>query len=170
MENCGMLSKQLLAVHVNYLGSGDAERLGKNGSSVAHCPRSHAYFGHQKFPLKELAKAGVNICIGTDSMATMAKIRGEPLALDLFSEMRTFARTHPGVAPRAILEFVTVNAARAIRQTGNLGVLAPGALADLITVPRMEDEEDPYHAVLEHRGDVAASMMRGRWVHGRHRA
>jgi cytosine/adenosine deaminase-related metal-dependent hydrolase len=170
LDRCGVLGANLLAVHANYLAEGDAALLARHAASVVHCPRSHHYFGHMDFPLEKLSRAGVNICLGTDSMATMAKLRGEPLALDLFSEMRTFARAHAGIPPASILEMVTVQAARAIRQTGELGVLAAGAEADLIVIPRLDGEADPCLSVLEHRGDVAASMIGGRWVLGRYRA
>ncbi len=170
LERCGVLGANLLAVHANYLAEGDAARLARHSASVVHCPRSHRFFGHQDFPFEELSRAGVNLCLGTDSMATMAKLRGEPLALDLFSEMRTFARAHPGIPPLSILEMVTRQAARAIRQTGELGVIAPGACADLIALPRQEGTDEPGQSVLEHRGDVAASMIGGRWVLGRPRA
>lgn len=169
LDRCGVLEANPLVVHANFLADSDAPLLARKSVSVVHCPRSHKFFGHVEFPWERLSRAGVNVCLGTDSMATMAKTRGEPLALDLFSEMRTFARAHPGVPPRTILDLVTVNAARALRQSGNLGVIAPGAAADLIAIPRLDGEPDPFQNVLDHRGKVAASMIGGRWVHGRFR-
>lgn len=71
LERTGLLCDRLLAVHANYLTNGDAARLGRSGASVVHCPRSHAFFGHRRFPLEELALAGVNLCLGTDSLATL---------------------------------------------------------------------------------------------------
>ena len=71
LERTGLLCDRLLAVHANYLTHGDAARLGRSGASVVHCPRSHAFFGHRRFPLEELAMAGVNLCLGTDSLATL---------------------------------------------------------------------------------------------------
>ena len=72
LERTGLLCDRLLAIHANYLTNGDAARLGRSGASVVHCPRSHAFFGHRRFPLEELAMAGVNLCLGTDSLATLA--------------------------------------------------------------------------------------------------
>ena len=63
-------SPRFLAVHVNHLASGDAARLARSGASVVHCPRSHAFFRHAPFPFAELHGAGVNLCLGTDSLAT----------------------------------------------------------------------------------------------------
>jgi cytosine/adenosine deaminase-related metal-dependent hydrolase len=64
LERHGYLADHLLAVHVNYLVPGDAALLERRGVSVAHCPRSHAFFRHRRFPLQELAGAGVNLCLG----------------------------------------------------------------------------------------------------------
>ena len=159
----GALAPHVLAVHANYLAPGDAALLAVAGASVAHCPRSHAFFGHKKFPLLELTKAGVNICLGTDSMATMPRTRGEPFALDLFSEMRTLAGNFSTLRPRRIVEMATMHAAKAIGRPTELGRLAPGSCADLIVLPRGKTH-DPYRAVLHHHGDVLASMVRGVWV------
>src|SRR5439155_12184725 len=84
LARCGALSRNLLAVHVNYLGAQDAALLAKAKVSVVHCPRSHAYFGHDPFPRRRLAKAGVNLCLGTDSLATVYKIRRQTVELNLF--------------------------------------------------------------------------------------
>jgi cytosine/adenosine deaminase-related metal-dependent hydrolase len=148
-----VLGPNLLAVHANYLAEGDAEMLARSGTNVVHCPRSHAFFGHEKFPFDQLAAAGVNICLGTDSMATMPKSRAEPLALNMFSELRTFAGHHANVSPQRVLEMTTLNAAKAL-----------GRGADMIAVPRSAGSDDPYGAVLNHRADVLASMIRGQWA------
>lgn len=161
---CDALGPNVLAVHANYLAEGDAELLARSGASVVHCPRSHAFFGHEKFSFDKLAAAGVNICLGTDSMASMPKSRAEPLALSMFSELRTFARNQPNVSPQRVLEMATVSAAKAIGRAGELGAIKPGAHADLIAVPRSSGGDDPYRTVLNHRADVLASMIRGQWA------
>lgn len=157
-----MLSPGFLAVHANYLAPGDADLLGRAGAHVVHCPRSHAFFGHREFPLRELKRAGVNMCLGTDSLATVARAHGEPLALNMFSEMRTFAATFPTVTPDQVIAMATLNAAKALGRENDLGSLKTGAVADLIAVPLSSD--DAAESVLAHRGDVVASMIRGQWA------
>jgi aminodeoxyfutalosine deaminase len=159
----GVLSPHFLAVHANYLAPGDAALLALAGASVVHCPGSHAFFGHQKFPLNELIKTGVNVCLGTDSLATMPVKRNETTELNLFTEMRRLSENFPALKPQRILAMTTVNAARAIGRPTELGRLAPGSCADLIALPRGK-KRDVWQAVLDHRGDVAASMIRGRWA------
>lgn len=163
LAQCGALSPGLLAIHVNYLASGDAELLGKHGTHVVHCPRSHAYFGHQAFPYEALTASNVNVCIATDSLASVAKAGRQRLELSLFEEMREFARRFPVVSPEGILSMVTVNAAKALGHAGKLGELKPGAYADLIALPATSGES-PMESVLKHHGPVSASMIGGRWA------
>ena len=159
-----VLGSNFLAVHVNYLAPGDAELLARSGSSVVHCPRSHAFFGHHPFPLAELERAGVNVCLGTDSLATVTRSRTEPPRLSMLAEMRALATVAPGLAPPRILEMVTTHAARALGRAGEIGVLAPGARADLIALPFTGDAATACEAVLHHRVEVTASMIGGQWA------
>ena len=159
-----VLGHNFLAVHANYLAPGDAELLARSGSRVVHCPRSHAFFGHHAFPLAELERAGVNVCLGTDSLATVTRSRTEPPRLSLLAEMRALASVAPGLAPPHILEMATIRAARALGCAGELGVLAPGARADLIALPFTGDVTNVHEAVLNHRGEVSASMIGGQWA------
>lgn len=158
------LSPRLLAVHVNYLVEGDALLLARHHVSVVHCPRSHEYFGHREFPRRVLAKAGVNLCLGTDSLATVRKHPKRELELNLFLEMRAFARTHPGVHPRQIVQMATVNGARALGLRGKRGELKRNAAADLIAVPVTGKPGDSYAAVVNHTGELTASMIAGEWI------
>lgn len=160
----GCLGEHLLAIHVNYLAPGDAALLGRNQVSVVHCPRSHSFFRHQSFPLEELVAHGVNVCLGTDSLATVAKVRGQSMELNMFTEMRTFAGVQPSIPPETILAMATINGARALGLQGRAGELSTGALADMIAIPFTGGAEEASDAVIQHRGDVIASMIEGEWV------
>ena len=164
LAKCGLLGSNLLAAHVNYLAHGDAELLTRKRVSVVHCPRSHDYFRHEAFPRRTLAKAGVNLCLGTDSLATVRKCRHQSAELNLFDEMRVFAVKHPGVSPRQVLQMATVNGARALGLRNRAGELVRGANADLIVLPYSGKVKDIFGAVLHHSGDVSASMIAGRWA------
>jgi cytosine/adenosine deaminase-related metal-dependent hydrolase len=167
LERCGYLSQNLLAVHANYLLRDDPAILAAHKVSVVHCPRSHSYFGHAPFPRGELTAAGVNLCLGTDSLASSPNIPKHPPQLDLCAEMKVFARQQPALSPSTILRMVTINAAAALGRTGELGELSPKALADMIALPFTGKLLDATEAVVHHAGDVAASMIGGRWAFGR---
>lgn len=159
----GLLGPRTLAIHVNYLASGDAERLARSGATVVHCPRSHAYFGHDPFPMRELRAAGVPVAVGTDSAATVAMEDGVP-PLDLWVELAWLARTDPGLEPEHRLAMVTTVPARALGWAGEVGELCPGAWADLLVVPAERALRDTLAAVAEGARRPGAVMLGGEWV------
>ena len=115
---------------MNELSESDFELLERSSSKfhVAHCPRSHNYFGHSPFAFDRLRSLGFNICLGTDSLASNE-------SLSLFPEMRAFQKEFPSVSPEEILKLVTINPARALRYEDVLGQIRPGFAADLLAVP-----------------------------------
>ena len=123
-----------------------------------HCPKCHTYFGHAPFPLRALQQRGVNICLGTDSLASNN-------LLDMRSEMRE-ARQFHGLSDREVLEMATLNAARALGQAGKLGRIFPGSVADLVAFRHDPDgvETDPYREVVNSRGEPALLLVNGRRV------
>ena len=159
-----MLGENLLAIHVNYLARGDAALLGKHRVNVVHCPRSHAYFRHAPFLRERLAKAGTNLCLGTDSLATMRKTGKLKPELSMFDEMRQLAATDQTVSPVDILRMATMNGARALGLAGEAGELSKNACADLIAIPFDGKLGDVHEAVIAHNGNVSASMIDGRWA------
>jgi aminodeoxyfutalosine deaminase len=164
LERCSALGRNLLAIHVNYLAKGDAALLARRQVSVVHCPRSHSYFRHDPFPYETLLKAGVNICLGTDSLASVYQRRHQSLELNLFEEMRTFASNEPSVSPRRILEMVSRNPARGLGSKGKLGELSKSAYADIIGVPFTGKSSEIHEAILHHDRHVAMSMIKGQWA------
>jgi cytosine/adenosine deaminase-related metal-dependent hydrolase len=164
LQLCGALGKNLLAVHVNYLGEKDINLLKRKKVSVVHCPRSHSYFQHAKFPFDKVAKAGVNICLGTDSLATVIKTRKQTVELNMFSEMRAFSTAHPQVPVKTILRMATINGARALGQARRFGEISIGVLADMIALPFAGKPTTVHEAVVQHKGEVAASMINGEWA------
>jgi cytosine/adenosine deaminase-related metal-dependent hydrolase len=155
VHRAGLLRKNFLAVHANYLTRGDVGLLAKSGASVVHCPSSHAYFGHRAFPYRQLARAGVNICLGTDSVASMKRRE-----LNMFLEMKQFARAYPNISPVQILRMATKNGARALGLEGVVGEIQTGAFADLIAVPFRGKPADSAADVIYTR-QISASFVGG---------
>ena len=162
LERHGLLGEDVLLVHANLLHPGDAELLAERRAHVVHCPRSHAYFEHRPFARPGLDRAGVNVCLGTDSLATVHK--HAELVLDLFAEMREVLAHGPGMTPEEAVRLATVNGARALGCAGRAGVLAAGAWADAVAVPFTGALAGTAEAVVQHAGDVAASMIAGEWA------
>lgn len=151
------LGPRWLLAHMNELDDSDFDLLaripGDHRPSVVHCPGSHAYFQHSPFQLGRLRETGINVCLGTDSLASTH-------SLSLFDEMRTLARQHPWLDAADIIAAATLNGARALGIAA--GKIAPGALADLIAIPHAGSGGEVHAAVLAHRGPVGWMMINGK--------
>lgn len=163
IEHGGLRPEHLL-VHVNELANDDypllAQWTGGRQFPVVHCPKSHAFFGHTRFPYEELLEANATISLGTDSLASNDR-------LNLFEEMQRFAAVYPEVSPVEILEMVTLNPATALGKTGQLGVLRESASADFIVVPVGPiSREELHEGILHYRGAVPVVAVDGRKVRG----
>jgi aminodeoxyfutalosine deaminase len=147
-----------IVAHLNELSEGDFDLLKetRHKFSIAHCPRSHTYFGHVAFQFERLQRLDFNICLGTDSLASNDD-------LSLCAEMRAFQNEFPKVPPERILEMVTINPARALRRENELGKIKQGFLADMIALP-FTTSENVYQTILNFVGKVPWFMLHGRSV------
>ena len=61
-----------LVIHGNYLDAEEIDFLAVRAAtmSVVFCPRTHAYFAHERYPLARMLARGVNVALGTDSRAS----------------------------------------------------------------------------------------------------
>ncbi len=164
LKGLGYLDGPMLAAHVNHLGPDDPALLAQGPTSVAHCPRSHDYFGHAPFPWARLEQTGVNLTLGTDSLASMTARRNNPPTLSLFAEMQCLSQQPDAPPPETILRWATLNGARALGQSGELGELSPGAQADWIAIPHAGPRESLFESIIQFNASVHASMIEGAWV------
>jgi len=146
-----------LVIHGNYLDREEVELLARHDNmSVVYCPRTHAYFRHDPYPLSKRLAAGINVALGTDSRASNPD-------LSVLEEMRFVARHHAGVAPEQILRMGTLSGAEALGCGAEAGSLEPGKRADLATVGLPDvGTEDPYESVLGFGGPVKSVYCGGR--------
>lgn len=164
VQATGALSDRALLAHVNCITEGEAQQLAASRASVVHCPRSHAYFSHPEFPAERLRAAGVNLCLGTDSLASHPSTKKAPASLDMLGEMRAFSRCHASFTPQEIIEMATTRAAAALRLGHETGRIASGLSADLTAIPYSGSVENAAEAILQHIGPVDALMAFGQWI------
>ena len=154
LQGQGLIPEGALFAHCNTVDREGARTLAARKVSVAHCPRSRDFFGHPDFPLDLLLSEGVNICLGTDSLASND-------GLSLFDEMAEFRLAHPQAAGRDILAMATANAALALGRE-DLGCLRPGSLADFIALELRSDPcPDLYEEIVVEEHDVSLVVVGG---------
>jgi cytosine/adenosine deaminase-related metal-dependent hydrolase len=158
LDNVCSLDSRWLVVHLNSIVDSDVELLADQPTRchVIHCPRSHQYFGHERFEFEKLRGAGLNVCLGTDSLASNDD-------LSLFAEMRLFRERYPAVSCREIVELVTVNPGRALHHQDLLGQIAPNFYADLISIPS-NNAGDVFENIVAHQAHVVWAMLGGQYL------
>jgi 5-methylthioadenosine/S-adenosylhomocysteine deaminase len=165
----GILELAPLLIHCTHADATDVALIAAAGAKVAHCPIANARLGHGIAPLMRLLDAGVNVGLGTDSVASNNR-------LDLFDEARVAQMLQRSVQRNAallpssqLLHMVTIDGARALRLDQRVGSLEVGKDADLcavsLSVPNAQPVYD-VHAALFHA--ARASNVRLTAVKGRH--
>ena len=115
-----------LVAHVNDAADEAIETLARTNTSVAYCPRASAYFGaHRHFGphrYREMLDAGVNVCLGTDSIVNL----DTDDRISTLDEMR-FLWNRDRTDPTTLIQMGTVNGASALGIDPKYFTLEPGA-------------------------------------------
>ena len=147
LAEAGFFSGPVLVAHGNYLTDEDIAVLARSRSSVAWCPRSHAFFKHEDHPWQRLLAAGVNVCLGTDSLASSP-------SLSVLDEARFAFARESGADPHGLLDMATRRGAAALGLADELGDLREGLAARLAAVGPLPPTGDPLEAVMAGEGNV----------------
>ena len=163
----GTLNTPTLAAHCVWVSDEDIAILAEKQVSVVHNPVSNLKLGSGVMPLGKMISAGINVCLGTDGVASNNR-------LDILREMQTAAILHKGVLldPTATTasqmpKLATRNGALAQGRT-DCGEIRIGARADLILIDRNSIHNMPCfddYAMLcysAERSDVLLTMVDGR--------
>ena len=163
----GALDTPTLAAHCVWVNDEDIAMLAEKGVSVVHNPISNLKLGSGVMPLNKLLDAGINVCFGTDGVASNNR-------LDILREMQTAAILHKGIMldPTATTasqmpKLATRNGALAQGRV-DCGEIRVGARADLILIDRTSIHNMPCfddYAMLcysAERSDVLMTMVDGR--------
>jgi cytosine/adenosine deaminase-related metal-dependent hydrolase len=153
-----LLSKaaNVLAVHGNYL---NPDRPIPSNTTIVYCPRTHAAFGHAPHPFRALLAQGVNVALGTDSLASNPD-------LSVRAEARLLHEQFPDVPGAMLLKMATLNGARALGWQDETGSLDAGKSADFIVLRLPHDSPpDPHELLFTSAGSVQAVYFRGRQVY-----
>jgi 5-methylthioadenosine/S-adenosylhomocysteine deaminase len=169
LQQLGLLSPSLVAVHMTQLNEGDRQRVADAGASVVHCPQSNLKLASGFCQIQKLLDAGINVALGTDGAASNND-------LDMLGEMRTAALLAKAVhgdasaLPAAdALQMATLNGARALGLADQIGSLAPGKWADIAAIDLGALETQPlYDPVSQLVYAAAREQVSDVWVAGQH--
>lgn len=133
LSDIGVLGENAIAAHSAWLTMNEVRLMGDAGMSISSCPVSNMKLATGGVaPIPEFQRYGVNVTVGTDGNTTNN-------SLDMMSEVKILgllqksSRWDPTVTKaQELLDFVTINAAKAIGMSDSLGSIEAGKYADLV--------------------------------------
>ena len=168
LEDLGLLTPALNAIHMTHLNDEDIARALRTGIAVTLCPESNLKSGSPPPPIAALASAGMRLGVGSDGPAT----NGDQ---DLWSEIKllTLLSRQSGdsahvVAPWDALAAATRGGASALGCEAQIGTLETGKWADRccmdLSCPSTQPLYDPLTQLVFSGG---REMVTDVWVGGR---
>jgi cytosine/adenosine deaminase-related metal-dependent hydrolase len=142
LDGLGFLRPGTLCVHLVQADEDDLRLLARRGVSACVCPRSNSHTGVGRAPVKAMLEAGLNVALGTDSLASNQD-------LNVLTEAQYLYGKSPGLEPRAVVRMFTLNGAEALGWPG-LGSMSRGKEGRFVWAPVSGGRcEDPYRYLLE---------------------
>ena len=169
LHELGMISPNLVAVHMTQLNNEEIELLAESGSHIVHCPESNMKLASGFCKVQKCLDAGINVALGTDSASSNND-------LDMLSEMRSAALIGKAVAQDAaamkatqVLRMATINGAKALGLDEHTGSLEVGKFADITAINVDALETLPIFNPLSHLiYSCGREQVSDVWVAGRH--
>jgi len=129
-EEVGWCTDRSWVAHCVRPNGDEITRLGRAGVGVAHCPSSNLILASGIAPVVDLRAAGSPVGLGCDgsSSADSASLWLEARQALLLAKLRSGA---DAMTARDVLEMATRGGACCLGRDGEIGVIAPGAAADL---------------------------------------
>ena len=168
MDDLGLLSPSLIAVHMTQLLDEEIERFAETGGHIVHCPQSNMKLASGTCPVQKLLDHGINVALGTDGAASNNN-------LNMWSEMRAAAllgklaaNSAAAVNAASVLTMATLNGAKALGLDAETGSLTPGKAADIVAVDLTGVENQPVYDPLSTLIYAAGrENVRQVWIKGR---
>ncbi len=135
-EQLGWLGRDVWHAHCVKLDEAGIAMFARTGTGVAHCPGSNMRLASGIAPIRAMRDAGVRVSIAVDGSASndSGHLLGEArLALLLQRVAHGPARGPSAMTAREVLEIATRGGAQVLGRD-DIGVLAPGMAADVVTV------------------------------------
>jgi len=177
LDRHGILQAKPLLAHCINVNDSDLELIKQAGAGIAHCPKSNAKLGHGRAPFSNFISQGLNLGLGSDSVASnntcdileearfailltrldrgtsppVSKGAGFSYASETIRAL-THGRDTARVTAEQSLFAATLGGARALGLDSHIGALAEGMQADIavvnLTGAHQQPEGDPAYTLV----------------------
>ncbi len=127
----------LILVHNTYISQGDISYVKHNSGAIelvsfCLCPNANLYIENTLPPVEMLIKNNCSIILGTDSLAGNR-------SLNILTEMKTIQQNFPQINISTMLQWATINGARALQMNKTLGSFEKGKTPGVVLIENAED-------------------------------
>lgn len=170
LNEFGLLTDKAVMAHSNFLSDEDAQTYRKQGTAIAHCPVSNAYFANSVIPIKHFSDMGVEVGIGTDlsggydpsvySAIRQAVISSRMLedGVDPAKEAVSRGRTNSRISIKEAFYFATAGGGESLSLP--IGRLAENYTFDAqIIDTRIEDASIPIFDEMDSLDDIFQKLL-----------
>jgi guanine deaminase len=172
LDDLGILGPNFAAAHAVWLDDDDIKRLADNGARAAHNPGSNMRLGSGLAPAAAMARAGVDLGIGTDAVSCSDNQNMfEAMRLASFASRLQSHDYEEWFSTETVLEMATQGSARLLGFGESIGRIAVGAKADVVFLNAGHVNYLPLNDItnqlvhVEEGSGVARVMVGGRMVY-----
>ncbi|MGZ8847855.1 MAG: amidohydrolase family protein [Pyrinomonadaceae bacterium] len=140
LDRHGILQTKPLLAHCINVDDHDLDLIKRAGAGIAHCPKSNAKLGHGRAPFAKFISQGLNVGLGSDSVASnntcdmLEEARFATLLARLPSNDMFRGGLSSAITAEQSLFAATLGGARALGLDNHIGALAEGMQADIAVV------------------------------------
>jgi len=146
LDEIGVLDDRWQLVHCVWLTPEELDIVAGRGSLIVHCPVSNMYLASGIAPVGEWRRRSIPVALASDGP-------GSNNSQDMLEVLKTTACLQKvgsldaqALLPADVLAMALHGGARAMRLDGQIGRLAPGALADIVLVALARPHIAPVHS------------------------
>ena len=140
-----------ILVHGNYLSGKQLDVIAESDTRIVFCPRTHAFFEHDEYPLRAIRDRRIKLGIGTDSLASNPD-------LNMLGEIQLVRSRFADLSPSILIEMATIDGAKILCREKEFGSIEPGKSSKLIHF-QLNGESSPLDAIVDGKATF------GGWLH-----
>ncbi|WP_181742510.1 amidohydrolase family protein [Terrilactibacillus laevilacticus] len=171
LEKIGMLDSPISLAHSVWLKPEEMNLIEGKPVTIVHNPASNMILGSGKAPILEYLKRGISVALGTDASNCGTEHNlFETMRLALMLQRSGETDYRKWLHHEDVFRMATIGGAKAVGMERKIGILSPGACADLVLLKKDSISLTPLNNLLKqivyygNGRDVESVMINGQWT------